>query len=343
MTQPIEFTKCVACGTLLLPAAPHCVRCGRPTSAQRTNPPGGEPAKADRVEDKPESTPEMPAVPAGEGESAAAPGATDAPSETNQAAAAGQPAAAVLEADTSEQPASTPRTRRRSRKRRMAEPNHATEPGPAVEPVAPAEANVESSQPAEPPDPPASPGRPAGPPPPSAVIPRPPFVPPGAPWPPVRPLNPGRFVIPQQPWPPGAGAPGSQSVPGRRPIIPGRIPPPGFMAPHMAPAELTAPTEKGFIHKDPGVHGVVLPAILGALVFGAGQMVNRQFVKGWSLLVGGYCAAGLAYLGCRLAGPSGVIVSLLVAFAYEAFTVADAIGIARRLNRGEGVMDWQWF
>ena len=59
------------------------------------------------------------------------------------------------------------------------------------------------------------------------------------------------------------------------------------------------------------------------------MLINRQYVKGIVCLIGGIALTSV--LGC------------LAIFPIWALSLADASCIARRLNRGEPVREWQWF
>lgn len=80
----------------------------------------------------------------------------------------------------------------------------------------------------------------------------------------------------------------------------------------------------------PGSHSVALAVLLAALVGGwAGMLVNRQYAKGITWLVGG---VGFAVLtGCWA-----------FLFLYPVGIIDSAL-IAQRLNRGEAVRPWQFF
>jgi hypothetical protein len=83
------------------------------------------------------------------------------------------------------------------------------------------------------------------------------------------------------------------------------------------------------IRVPPGTHATAAAGVLGFFITGAGQLVNRQYLKAVALCLGAILVAAPTSL-------VGSFVIWLVAFI-------DAIAIAGRLNRGEAVRPWQFF
>lgn len=98
-------------------------------------------------------------------------------------------------------------------------------------------------------------------------------------------------------------------------------PPPVYYQPPPRPVDT--------IQVAPGSHSVATSVIFSLLLIGAGQMVNKQVLKGVTLLLG---AIFLAIPTHGFSFPVAFIVGLI-----------DAIQIANRLNRGEVVTTWQFF
>jgi len=85
----------------------------------------------------------------------------------------------------------------------------------------------------------------------------------------------------------------------------------------------------GLIQKYPGSHPPGVAVLLSFLLVGAGQMYNGQVAKGILLL--------LTAIACAVA-TGGLSVFLTYPLA-----LIDAAAVAGKLNRGEGVHEWQWF
>ena len=89
------------------------------------------------------------------------------------------------------------------------------------------------------------------------------------------------------------------------------------------------PPMPGMIQQPPGTHSTTAAGLLGFFLAGAGQMVNRQYLKGIVLF---FCAFFAAFVTFGIGG----FVIWLLAFI-------DSIQIANRINRGEAVGPWQFF
>ena len=114
---------------------------------------------------------------------------------------------------------------------------------------------------------------------------------------------------------------------------PPRVPPP------TPPAQYHQPPQQGYyqppprpvdaIQVRPGSHSVATAVILSLVIIGAGQMFNKQVLKGITFLLGAILLAVPTY------GGSFLVASII--------GLVDAIQIANRLNRGEVVTQWQFF
>lgn len=85
----------------------------------------------------------------------------------------------------------------------------------------------------------------------------------------------------------------------------------------------------GAIQVAPGSHMIWLAILLAVLLAGAGQIYNRQILKGLVLLFGTYLI-GFVALG-------------MYGIALWALGIADAAIVASRLDRGEPVSPWKFF
>ena len=106
-----------------------------------------------------------------------------------------------------------------------------------------------------------------------------------------------------------------------------------------APTQMYQPPQQGYyqppprpvdaIQARPGSHSVATAVILSLVLIGAGQMFNKQVLKGITFLLGAILLAVPTY------GGSFLVASII--------GLVDAIQIANRLNRGEVVTQWQFF
>lgn len=111
------------------------------------------------------------------------------------------------------------------------------------------------------------------------------------------------------------------------------VPPQNIQNPQpyaQAPQQLPLPRDA--IQLYPGTHQTIIAIILSLLLPGLGQIYNKQTNKG--LVVLGLFFLGLCLLFCTY-GTLNIIIWLAA--------LVDSIIIAGKLNRGQPVMQNEWF